>query len=159
MSNSSVLRRPPVNTHKFQRLQPRRTPPTLRAGIPLHHHIPSLHRGSLPESALFMLTLTSLGADQSTSLPCFLLHLRRQRQAGSAKFTLLSLRKLTLSLSTGYSNGYTRTGLCSRKKMTQDRPWRALAQVGVRVGSAREGLLASGTGKLSAIIVPWTTTS
>ncbi|KAI0278835.1 hypothetical protein BGY98DRAFT_1096471 [Russula aff. rugulosa BPL654] len=36
--------------HKFQPLQPHRIPPILRASIPLRHHIPSVHRGSLLES-------------------------------------------------------------------------------------------------------------
>ena len=134
MSNLSVSRKLPATTRKIQPPQPHRIPPTQRAGIPLHHHIPSVHRGSLLESGSSMPTLTFLGTDQITSLPCFLLHLQRQYRAGNAKFTPSLWKKLTLSLFTGCLNGYTRTGFSSRKKMTQDRPWRALAQVGVCAG-------------------------
>lgn len=133
MFSSSVSRRPRASTHKIQPLPLPRIQPTLRVGIPLLHHIPLVDRGSQLENALFMPTLTFLGADQSTLLPCFLLRSQRQYQAENAKFTLSLWRKPTLSLFIGCSNGYMRTGFCSRKKMTQDRPWRALAQDGACV--------------------------
>ena len=122
MSNSSVSKRPLVITHRFQLLQLHRIPPTLRVGFPLPLHIPLVHRESQPGSASYTPIPTFLYADQNTSLPCSPPRFPRQCQVGNAKFTPSLWRKLISLPFTGCSNGSTRTGFCSRKKMTRGRP-------------------------------------